>query len=62
MAVYPLLGMLVVWCVKLADDKRAPFDEDKAMLLESNLAVSLKVRDMPRSVSGPCRRTFREIA
>ena len=42
MAVYPILGMLVVWLVKLADDKRAPFDEDKAMLLESNLAVGLR--------------------
>jgi uncharacterized membrane protein YjfL (UPF0719 family) len=42
MTVYPLLGILVVWLVKLADDKRAPFDEDKAMLLESNLAVGLR--------------------
>ncbi len=55
MAVYPLLGMLVVWCVKLADDKRAPFDEDKAMLLESNLAVSLRK-------SGICLGLFLALA
>ena len=42
MSVYPLLGILIVWLVKLADDKLTPFDEDKAMLLESNLAVGLR--------------------
>jgi len=42
MSVYPLLGILVVRLVKLADDKLAPFDEDKAMVLESNLAVGLR--------------------
>jgi len=46
MAVYPLLGMLVVWLVKLADDKLTPFDEDKAMLVESNLAVGLRKAGM----------------
>jgi len=40
--VYPLLGMLVVWLVKMADDKRTTFEEDKAMLLESNMAVGLR--------------------
>lgn len=40
--VYPILGMLVVWLVKLAYDRRSSFDEDKAMLLESNLAVGLR--------------------
>ena len=55
MAVYPLLGMLVVWLVKLADDKRAPFDEDKAMLLESNLAVGLRK-------SGICLGLFLALA
>ena len=55
MSVYPLLGMLVVWCVKLADDKRAPFDEDKAMLLESNLAVGLRK-------SGTCLGLFLALA
>ncbi len=46
MCVYPLLGMLVVWLVKLADDRLSPFDEDKAMLLESNLAVGLRKAGM----------------
>ncbi len=55
LAVYPLLGMLVVWLVKLADDKRAPFDEDKAMLLESNLAVALRK-------SGICLGLFLALA
>jgi uncharacterized membrane protein YjfL (UPF0719 family) len=55
MAVYPLLGMLVVWLVKLADNKRAPFDEDKAMLLESNLAVGLRK-------SGICLGLFLALA
>ena len=55
MAVYPLLGMLVVWFVKLVDDKRAPFDEDKAMLLESNLAVGLRK-------SGICLGLFLALA
>jgi uncharacterized membrane protein YjfL (UPF0719 family) len=55
MAVYPLLGLLVVWLVKLADDKRAPFDEDKAMLLESNLAVGLRK-------SGMCLGVFLALA
>ncbi len=55
MAVYPLLGMLVVWFVKLVDDKRAPFDEDKAMLLESNLAVGLRK-------SGICLGVFLALA
>jgi len=55
MAVYPLLGILVVWLVKLADDKRAPFDEDKAMLLESNLAVGLRK-------SGICLGLFLALA
>jgi uncharacterized membrane protein YjfL (UPF0719 family) len=39
---YPLLGILLVRLVKLVDDKLTPFDEDKAMLLESNLAVGLR--------------------
>ena len=55
MTVYPLLGILVVWFVKLADDKRAPFDEDKAMLLESNLAVGLRK-------SGTCLGLFLALA
>ena len=55
MTVYPLLGILVVWLVKLADDKRAPFDEDKAMLLESNLAVGLRK-------SGTCLGLFLALA
>lgn len=46
MSVYPLLGVLVVWLVKLADDKLSSFDEDKAMLLESNLAVGLRKAGM----------------
>jgi uncharacterized membrane protein YjfL (UPF0719 family) len=46
MTVYPLLGMLVVWLVKLADDRRTPFNEDKAMLVESNLAVGLRKAGM----------------
>ncbi len=55
MAVYPLVGLLVVWLVKLADDKRAPFDEEKAMLLESNLAVGLRK-------SGICLGLFLALA
>ncbi len=55
MTVYPLLGILVVWFVKLADGKRAPFDEDKAMLLESNLAVGLRK-------SGTCLGLFLALA
>jgi len=55
MTVYPLLGILVVWFVKLADDKRAPFDADKAMLLESNLAVGLRK-------SGTCLGLFLALA
>jgi uncharacterized membrane protein YjfL (UPF0719 family) len=55
MAVYPLLGLLVVWLVKLAGDKCAPFDEDKAMLLESNLAVGLRK-------SGICLGLFLALA
>ncbi|MGA2404973.1 MAG: DUF350 domain-containing protein [Syntrophobacteraceae bacterium] len=55
MTVYPLLGILVVWLVKLVDDKRAPFDEDKAMLLESNLAVGLRK-------SGTCLGLFLALA
>ena len=55
MTVYPLLGILVVWIVKLADDKRSPFDEDKAMLLESNLAVGLRK-------SGTCLGLFLALA
>lgn len=55
MAVYPLFGLLVVWLVKLADDKRAPFDEEKAMLLESNLAVGLRK-------SGICLGLFLALA
>jgi len=55
MTVYPLLGILVVWFVKLADDWRAPFDEDKAMLLESNLAVGLRK-------SGTCLGLFLALA
>ncbi len=55
MTVYPLLGILVVWFVKLADDKRAPFDEDKAMLQESNLAVGLRK-------SGTCLGLFLALA
>lgn len=43
---YPLLGLLVVKLVKLADDRRTPFDEDKAMLVESNLAVGLRKAGM----------------
>ncbi len=41
-AVYPLLGLLVVRLVKMADDKLSSYDEDKAVLLESNLAVGLR--------------------
>ena len=55
MTVYPLLGILVVWIVKLVDDKRSPFDEDKAMLLESNLAVGLRK-------SGTCLGLFLALA
>ncbi|MFZ0943840.1 MAG: DUF350 domain-containing protein [Syntrophobacteraceae bacterium] len=55
MAVYPLVGLLVVWLVKLADDKRAPFDEERAMLLESNLAVGLRK-------SGICLGLFLALA
>ncbi len=55
MTVYPFLGILVVWLVKLADDKLTPFDEDKAMLLESNLAVGLRK-------SGICLGLFLALA
>ncbi len=55
MIVYPLLGILVVWLVKLADDRRSPFDENKAMLLESNLAVGLRK-------SGACLGLFLALA
>jgi len=55
MGVYPLLGLLVVWLVKLADDKRAPFDEEKAMLMESNMAVGLRK-------SGMCLGVFLALA
>ncbi|HYA42676.1 MAG TPA: DUF350 domain-containing protein [Syntrophobacteraceae bacterium] len=40
--IYPLLGMLVVRLVKAADDRRMSFDEDRAMLMDSNLAVGLR--------------------
>jgi len=55
MTVYPLLGILVVWLVKLADDARSPFDENKSMLLESNVAVGLRK-------SGACLGLFLALA
>jgi uncharacterized membrane protein YjfL (UPF0719 family) len=54
-AIYPLLGILVVWLVKLADDRRSSFDGDKAMLLDGNLAVGLRK-------SGICLGLFLALA
>ncbi len=53
--VYPLLGMLLVWIVKMADDKLAPFDENKAMIQGGNLAVGLRK-------SGICLGLFLALA
>jgi uncharacterized membrane protein YjfL (UPF0719 family) len=55
MTVYPLLGILVVWLVKLADDWRSPFDDNKAMLLEGNVALGLRK-------SGTCLGLFLALA
>jgi uncharacterized membrane protein YjfL (UPF0719 family) len=52
---YPLLGILLVRLVKLADDKLTPFDEDKAMLMDGNLAVGLRK-------SGICLGLFLALA
>jgi uncharacterized membrane protein YjfL (UPF0719 family) len=46
MVIFPLLGILVVRLVKLAQDRRTSFDEDKAMLIEGNLAVGLRKAGM----------------
>lgn len=44
--IYPLLGILLVWIVKMADDKLTPFDENKAMIEGGNLAVGLRKAGM----------------
>ena len=57
---YPLLGILLVRLVKLVDDKLTPFDEDKAMLLESNLAVGLRKAGICLGLFWPLQACFPE--